>query len=55
MKVDNTELRISRVEIIQRLFNDKGLVIKEQVETFLPEDLEPSIVGFKPKSLKKKK
>jgi len=45
MKIENTQLTISRVEVVKRVFNDKGQVVHETFEFYYPQEKKNQI-GF---------
>lgn len=54
MKIDKTLLKVQRVEIIERVYNKRNQVVREQIEYYYPDEVESIICGFKPKKSKKK-
>ena len=51
MQIENTQLTISRVEIIKRVFNAQNQIVEERIEYYHPTEQE-HVVGF---HIKKKK
>ncbi len=51
MKIENTVLKVSRVEVVKRAYNEKGQIIHEEFQYFYPEEATPPI-GFKGKDKK---
>lgn len=49
MKIEHTELKIQRVEIVSKAYDTHGRIVKEEWQYFFPENSDNIITGFKDK------
>lgn len=52
MKTINPNMRLSRVEIVKKQYNEQGQIVQEEWQYFYPETKQDVVEGFKPSNKK---